>query len=434
MVQDEYSDSDVALSGTRIGGVLTIRGRGFLAAGLTLLAGGLFLGFIDIARVGVLLSALPLLAGLRARRSNNNLRVTRSVHPARLAVDQNARVAIVLQNASDRRTPLQFAEEQVDCLLRNRPRFVLPAMEPEDMREVDYEICCQVRGRYRLGPLTVRKGDPYGLTAITTSLPGFTDVLVLPRIEVLGRRHSAANGIGAEGTTPHMVAMHGEDDVAVRNYRNGDDLRRIHWPATAHRSELMVRQEDHPARRRAVIVLDSRESGHQGSGAMGSFEWAVTATASVAAYLTEHHYTLHLASNETTTEGLATHAVEIDDVLTTLALARLGASQQFDEVLRWARPLTLSGGLVVAIVTDHDQDTLRRTAALRQPEGTGLMILLDTASFAQQPGPPTEHTLAMADMVSAAGWSTCVVGAGMTVEQAWSIISARSSVRVGARR
>jgi uncharacterized protein (DUF58 family) len=422
----------------RTGGVLTTRGRAFLAAGLTLLIGGLALGFTDISRVGVLLSALPLLADLKARRNNNSIVVTRTVHPARLVVDQTARVAIVLQNNSGRRTQLQLAEENVHYLLRDRPRFVLSALEPGDIREVDYEIRSQVRGRFRLGPLTLRRRDPYGLATVTASLPGSTDILVLPRIEALGRGRPRAHGVGAEGSIPHMVALHGEDDVAVRSYREGDDLRRIHWPVTAHRSQLMVRQEDHPARRRAVIVLDSRADGHMGSGTMGSFEWAVAATASVVAHLSEHQYALHLASDETTIDGLATHAIELDDALTSLAMAQTGPARQFDEVLRWAHPLTSTGGLVVAIVTDHDEAMVRRAAALRQPEGTGLMILLDTASFAQprsgRPGEPSDLSVAMAQLVTAAGWSVCVVGSGMTAAQAWSILSARSTVRVGAGR
>jgi len=420
---------------TRIGAVLTTRGRAFLAAGLTLLAGGLLLGFTDLTRVGVLLTALPMLADLSARHHRNRVVVTRTVHPARLVADQGARVSIVLHNSSGRRTRLQLAEEHVDYLLRDRPRFLLSAMVPGDIREVDYEIRSQVRGQFTLGPLTLRRGDPYGLATITVLLPGSTDILVLPRIEALGRERPRASGIGAEGSIPHMVALHGEDDVAVRSYREGDDLRRIHWPATAHRSELMVRQEDHPARRRAVIVLDSRAAGHEGSGATGSFEWAVTAAASVAAHLNEHQYSLHLASNETAAPGLATRAVELDDALTSLTMAQPGAARQLDEVLRWAQPLTSNGGLVIAIVTDHDELMLRRTAALRQPEGTGLMFLIDTGSFAlPRPGASTDQTRAMADMVSAAGWGTCVVTSGMSVAQAWSIVSARSEVRVGAGR
>lgn len=427
---------------TRTGGVLTTRGRAFLAAGLTLLIGGLLLGFTDITRVGVLLTVLPLMADLRARLNSNHVLLTRTVHPDRLVVDQSARVAIVVKNSSGRRSHLQLAEEQVHYLLRDRPRFILPAMVPGEVREVDYEIRSQVRGRYRLGPVTLRRRDPYGLAIITASLPDVTDILVLPRVEVLGRERPRADGVGAEGTVPHMVALHGEDDVAVRTYREGDDLRRIHWPATAHRSELMMRQEDHPSRRRAVIVLDSRETGHQGSGTMGSFEWAVTAAASVAAHLSRHQYTLHLASNETTARSMAAQTIEIDDALTSLALAQPGTARQLDDVLKWANPLTTSGGLVVAIVTDQDESTVRKMAALRQSDGTGLMILLETASFAHatQPAGPadlsqaTQATLAMADLVTASGWSTCVVSSGMSVAQAWSIMSARSAVRVGGWR
>jgi uncharacterized protein (DUF58 family) len=420
---------------TSIRGALTTRGSAFLAAGLTLLVGGLLLGFTDITRVGVLLCSLPVLAGLNAKRNSNSVVVTRTVKPTRLVVDQTAGVAVVLKNISGRRTQLQLAEEHVDNRLGDRPRFIMPAMEPGDIRALNYQIRSQVRGRYQLGPLTLRKQDPYGLASITTTQPGTTDILVLPRIEILGRGRPRTHDVGAEGAIPHLVALHGEDDVAVRSYHDGDDLRRIHWPTTAHRSELMVRQEDPPARRRAVIVLDSRAAGHQGSGSMGSFEWAVTAVASIAAHLAEHRYILHLASSETTGEGPTTQPVEVDDVLASLAMAQLGPRQQFDDVLRWAHPLTSTGGLVIAVVTDQDEAALRLTAALRQPEGIGLLILLDTASFAQsRPGAASDHTLALADMVAAAGWSTCVVSSGMTVAQAWNVISARGADMVGTGR
>jgi uncharacterized protein (DUF58 family) len=420
---------------TRIREELTTRGRSFAAVGLTLLIGGLLLGFTDITRVGVLLGALPLLAGVNARRIGNGVVVVRTVHPARLVVDQSARVHLVLQNTSSRRTQLQLAEERVDAMLGDRPRFVLATMEPGDVREVDYRIRSQVRGRERLGPLILHVRDPFGLATTATSLPGCTDILVLPRIEVLGSSRPRGEGIGAEGAIPHMVAQHGEDDVTIRSYRDGDDLRRIHWPATAHRSELMVRQEDRPARRRAVIVLDSRASGHQGSGTLGSFEWAVSAAASIAAHLSGHRYALHLVSNETTAAGEASQTVEIDNALAWLAVAQLGAPEQFDELLHSAHPLTSAGGLVIAIVTNRNEAALARIAALRQPGGTGLLFLLDSASFARgHPAAPSDQTLGLSGLLAAAGWSTCVVSSGMTVAQAWNIVSAPGAIMVGAGR
>jgi len=420
---------------TRLRDLLTSRGNAFVAAGLVLLVGGLLLGFPDITRVGALLTVLPLLAALSARRSAGRVLVTRTVDPTRLVVDQSARVAVFLQNTSGRRSQPQLAQERLHPALGERPRFVLPSMEPDDIRVVDYQIRSRVRGRFQLGPLTLRRRDPYGLATVATSLPGSTDILFLPRTEVLGSQGSLADGFGTEGALPHMVALHGEDDVAVRSYRDGDDLRRIHWPATAHQSELMVRQEDRPARRRAVIVLDSRAAGHHGSGAAGSFEWAVTAAASVAAHLSEHRYAVQLLSAETLAEGTAAQVVEIDDALASLAMAQQGSSQQFDQVLHWAHPLTSTGALVVAIVTNHDEAALRSVAALLQPDGTGLLILLDSDSFApDQAVAAPDPTVARAGMVAGAGWRTCVVRSGMTVAQAWAALCDGDAASFGAGR
>ncbi len=419
---------------TRIRDILTTRGRAFVAAGLTLVLGGLLLGFTDITRVGVFLAVLPVLAAISTRRGNNSFVVTRTVHPVRLVVDQSAIVAVVFENATGLRTQQQLAEERVDVVLGDRPRFVLPPMEAGEIREVGYQIRSHTRGRHQLGPLTLRVRDPFGLATIASLVPGTTEVLVLPRIEVLGSGRPRGDGFGAEGAIPHMVALHGEDDAAIRSYRDGDDLRRIHWPATAHRSELMVRQEDRPARRRAVIVVDSRAAGHHAPGATGSFEWAVTAAASIAAHLSANSYALHLVSHETVAEGLATQTIEIDDALASLAVARLGSDQQFEEVLHWAHPLTTAGGLVIAIVTDHDEAVLHRIAALRQPGGTGLLFLLDSTTFQRGARTPTEQARTMALPVAAAGWSTCVVGSEMTVAQAWDNVSAGTTVTSGAVR
>ncbi len=420
---------------TRIRDKFTTRGRAFVAAGLTLICGGLLLGFIDITRVGVLLATLPLLAALATRSSSDGVAVTRVIDPVRLAVDQSANVEVIFENTTGQRTQLQLAEERVDHLLGNGPRFILPPMEPGEIREVDYQIRSHLRGRHRLGPLTMRVRDPFGLATIATSLPGTTDILILPRIEALGSGRPRGDGLGGEGAIPYMVALRGEDDASIRTYHEGDDLRRIHWPTTAHRSELMVRQEDRPARRRVVIVMDSRVGGHQGSGTLGSFEWAVTAAASIAAHLSGLSFAIHLVTSETAIGGEATHTIEIDSALALLAVAQLGTNQELEEVVRSAQPLTLVGGLVIGIVTDRDEDVLQRIAALRHPSGTGLLFLLDSASFGRgQPGPPTDRTLALASLFGAAGWSTCIVGSGVSVAQAWDTVSANSRRMAGAGR
>jgi uncharacterized protein (DUF58 family) len=416
----------------RLRDLLTTRGRAFVAAGTTLVLCGIGLGFTDLTRIGVLLVALPLLSGVLMRRHDLRFSLERTAVPGRVQVDETAVVTLTIENAGSAASPLLMAEEQLDYALGDRPRFVVPRMRRGDRQEVHYSVRSHVRGRHRLGPLGVRLRDPFGLSTRVAAISGSSDVLVLPRIVPLGSGRPPGSGVGAEGEIPHMVALHGEDDVSIREYRDGDDLRRIHWPATAKTGEIMVRQEDRPARRRAVVVLDSRARGHHGSGSSGSFEWAVTACASVAVHLLEHGYALHLVTDETSDDGRAGTAMELDPLLDVLAMAETGSDDQFADVLQSAHPVTASGGLVLAVVTELDEELARRIASLRQPGGTALAVVLDPDGFSatRRRASGRSHELACVTILQGAGWSVAVVGGQDNIASVWSVLSG-SIRRVG---
>ena len=84
--------------------------------------------------------------------------------------------------------------------------------------------------------------------------------------------------------------LRGDDDVIPREYRHGDDLRRVHWRSTAR-----VRRADGAPRgaaRRAgrTVLLDTRRHAHRGAGPGSAFEWAVSALASVGVYIARRGY------------------------------------------------------------------------------------------------------------------------------------------------
>lgn len=412
----------------RLRDLLTTRGRAFVSAGITLALCGIGLGFSDLTRIGVLLIALPLFSALLMRHHDLRFGLDRTARPGRVQVDEPSTVTLTIENAGPTASPLLMAEEQLDYALGDRPRFVVGRLRRGDRQEVHYTVRSHVRGRHRLGPLGVRLRDPFGLSTRVAAISGAGDILVLPRIVPLGSGRPPGSGMGTEGAIPHMVALHGEDDVSVRAYRDGDDLRRIHWPATAKTGDLMVRQEDRPARRRAVVVLDSRASGHRGTGSSSSLEWAVTAAASVTAHLCEQGYAVHLVTDETADDGRAGVAMDLDHALEVLAEARTGQAEQFSEVLHAAHPVTSSGGLVIAVVTALDEDLARQVAALRQPGGTGLALVLDAASFAAQ-GKPAAHRLepACVAVLRSAGWTAVVVRADEGVASAWTALAVASN-------
>ena len=72
------------------------------------------------------------------------------------------------------------------------------------------------------------------------------------------RSRSAAPGPAPATTGPRAFATGSAEDVTVREYRQGDDLRRVHWRSSAKLGELMVRREEQPWQSRATLFLDNR--------------------------------------------------------------------------------------------------------------------------------------------------------------------------------
>ena len=398
---------------------LTTRGRAFMAAGFTLVAAGYGLGLRDLTRVGVLLVGLPLLTAVLARRRPTGLVVSRVSTPVQVRVDEPVQVITRVANEGVRNTPILLAEERLDYLLGERPRVLLGSVGPRQTRTIRYAVRPPIRGYHTLGPLTVQLRDPFGLSARFVEIGDPTTLLVLPRTEPLIDLRRRTAGIGVEGDIPHMVALHGEDDQSIREYRDGDDLRRIHWPATARTGELMVRQEDRPARRRVVVLLDSRAEAHVGSGPGSGYEWAVDAVASVAVHFAEAGYAVHLLTPETVDSGHADLPMTGEVALPLLAVTAAVPTPRVEPLLRAAQTLSAGGGLVVVVLAAYDDALLTRLAALRPPGSTGLALLLPGADSGPAATAP-EHAL---DQFLGAGWWAVGVRAGDSVATAWQALA-----------
>ncbi|WP_299442297.1 DUF58 domain-containing protein [uncultured Phycicoccus sp.] len=411
---------------------LTTRGASFAGCGAVLVLAGIVLGQVDITRVGVLLLALTALSLLLVRRHGLRLEVARTVAPGQVAIDQRSLVTVTVRNAEATPTPILMAEESIDYALGDRPRFVLPALRPGATRELQYGVRSHTRGVHRVGPLRVRVRDPFGLSLRTAAVSGEAEVVVLPRVVPLSEGRSLGSGIGSEGSVPHMVALHGEDDQTIREYRDGDDLRRIHWPATARTGDLMVRQEDRPAKRRAVVLLDSRAAGHAGSGRAGSIEWCVTTAASVVAHLVDSGYAVHLLVADPSSEHGSRHDDTLHGALDSLARVGLTGEDATRAVLHDASGLTAQGGLVVYVGGPLPDDDAHALAALRQPGSSALALVIDPRSFggrraagdgAGSPaGTADGSTGATCAMLTASGWLTLSVGAATTPAEAWATV------------
>jgi uncharacterized protein (DUF58 family) len=149
-------------------------------------------------------------------------------------------------------------------------------------------IICRQRGRFVLGPTTLKTGDPFGLFDVEINLPQTASLLVLPPVIAWSSLPVLSQGRDEEGRTTRAQAESGVVAAQVRPYVPGDSLRRIHWPTSAKYGELHIRQFDRATRGDWLIVLDMTASHHTGLGADSTLEACVVLAASVAEYgLTE---------------------------------------------------------------------------------------------------------------------------------------------------
>ena len=409
---------------------LTTRGRCLLAAGLALLACSLLLGQRDLLRAAVFLVALPVAAAWLVSRTRYRLACSRSLDPPRVEAGRPATVRISLDNVSRLPSGVLLMEDALPYSLGGRPRFVLDKIEPRGVREVSYPVSSDVRGRFPVGPLSVRLTDPFGLCELTRSFATTDELIVTPVVSPLPAVRLGGDWAGGGDSAARAVSSSGTDDAATREYRHGDDLRKVHWRSTARVGELMVRREEQPFQSRATLLLDGRGAAHRGDGPGSSFEWAVSATASIGVALYRSGFALSLMRDSgealsplglPLTEGL------LLDSLATVQSTRSGALDGGVERLRRGG----LGGVLIAVLGALDLEDAELLARLRTGTTVCIGVVVDADSWAPvspkaRAAAVLQHEQAVA-LLQAAGWRVLPITHGTTLASLWPLAGGRLS-------
>ncbi len=404
---------------------LTTRGRSFLAAGVAAGICAVLLGQRDLLRVGVLLVALPVACAVMMGRARVRLSLVRTVTPSRVVAGESTRVRVELRNLARAVTQVLLAEDAVPYALGPSPRFVLSRLPGGRRAAVTYTLRGQVRGHFDIGPLQLHLGDPFGMCEVTRSFTATDPMVVVPRTWPLAGGPTGGQWGGTGEALQGMAAASGEHDVAIREYRQGDDLRRVHWRSTARRGELMVRRDEQPRQMRASVLLDARAGAHRGDGPTSSFEWAVSMVASAAAHLSARRYAVRLLVEDSPTAWTSPSGGSgAGALLDRLAGVRL---QSDDELAALTAALHRShgDGVVVAVLGEVSEELARALAASRRP-GTGALAVLlrveDWAGYGAEQS--AEQRRRVAGLLRTAGWGVAEAGPGDTPTMAWARASA----------
>ncbi|MFC5800389.1 DUF58 domain-containing protein [Streptomyces formicae] len=407
-------------------GGLTTRGRSFLAAGLAAAVCAYVLGQRDLLRVGLLLAVLPLICVAVLYRTRYRVAAGRRLSPSRVPAGSEARVHLRMDNVSRMATGLLMLQDHVPYVLGPRPRFVLDRVEPGGRREVSYRVRSDLRGRYPLGPLQLRLSDPFGMCELTRSFSAYDTLTVIPRTEPLPPVRLAGEASGYGDGRQRSLALAGDDDVIPRTYRQGDELRRVHWRSTARHGELMVRREEQPQRARCTVLLDTRRIAYQGAGPDSAFEWAVSAAASALVHMLERGFAVRLLTDTGSSvpspgaDGFTGSTQDSADsaglMMDTLAVVDhsdgAGLSRAYD-VLRGGNE-----GLLVAFVGDLDEEQAAVAARMRQRSGGAVAFVLDSGQWVTS-GAVAGAVEERLRQLREAGWTAVAVPPGAALAELW---------------
>lgn len=397
---------------------LTTRGWSFLAAGVVVIVCAVLSGHDTLVRLGVLATALPLLAVWWVHRSREQLTLSRTVSPQVLPVGKSATVRLTVTNQARTGAGTLLLEERLPYALGQRPRFILEALAPGRSRHATYTVRSDVRGQFDLGPMAVRTTDPFGLVDLGNAFTSVGRLTVTPRVFPLTPIPLGGAWTGSGDNRPKAFASGSAEDVTVREYRLGDDLRRVHWHSSARTGELMVRREEQPWQSRATVYLDNRASAHQGQGPASSLETAVSAAASVVMHLAGQGYTVRLvtAAGDNHETQWHSHAAAASTAPLLEALAVVQPVHLAMPDTQWMAEST-QGEVTIGVfgaLSDSDAPFLRR---LHHHSVTGMALVLDVASWV--PHGPTGPDTQTAALMTGSGWSFVTVGPRDRLDSRW---------------
>jgi uncharacterized protein (DUF58 family) len=357
------------------------RGGGALLLGVVALVGAAAFGSRALAVVGIGLLLAGGLGRMWAALARSRAHASAVAEPTPATEGDEIRLALEIRRESRIPIGAAFADAKlgrlghVRCRLRGRG----PTLRGE------IELGRPPRGRFRMSEAMLELGDPLGLETVTLPLELPVAVVVQPRLVELEMLFSDAGRVGSDGRRLLLRRQAGFDFHSVRGYEQGESLRRVHWPSTARRGELMVKELEESPHDAVVVLLDCDPAGAAGTPPDSSFDTAVRAAGSV---LRAHSRrgrkaALVTTGTEATVAPVRSHAGDFAAAVTVLAAAEADAPHALDRALARAGPATVAGELVV-VTAVLEAPALDRLLGLGSRQSLSV-IWVDAPSFAGRP-------------------------------------------------
>lgn len=352
-----------------------------------------------------LLGGTLLLSVLWAWSAVRGLRLTRHRRTSRAQVGRPLEEHFSLRNDSRLRKLWVIVQDDSDFPGHHASR-VMHNLRPHQEYGWTVRTMCERRGRFRLGPVVVSSTDPLGLFEFQRKFPETSSIVVYPATVSLQNFPQPIGqlpgGDALRRRTHHITT----NAAGVREYVPGDSFSRIHWPSTAHRDRLIVKEFELDPLADAWVFLDMERSVHyevrpdeavlalrerepwwtrveQFRLEPSTEEYAVTAAASVAQFFIRHRRAVGMVAYGQRREVIQADRDErqLAKVLDTLAALQAQGRIPFSEVLSVEGGRLTRGTVVVAISPSVREEWVQTALFLDRAGLRVVTVLVDPAGF-----------------------------------------------------
>ena len=194
---------------------------------------------------------MMILCAIALSLGNTGFKASIAVSRRRVTVGDDVHVTVDIDNPG--RTPTTTARGDLP-LGEAHERFGIPMLAPGQSKQTDIEFTTVSRAVLTVGPLNIRKGDPFGLVRHEKELADRITVFIHPRTVRLDTLNAGVPR-DLEGQPSGQIVDDDLDFYGLREYEPGDDVRNVHWLSSAKTGTLMIRQYEATRRTDTSVTI-----------------------------------------------------------------------------------------------------------------------------------------------------------------------------------
>jgi len=262
--------------------------------------------------------------------------------------------------------------------------FLIDYLGPRGSFRLGYDCLCSQRGKYRLGPFTVYFCDPLGLFFLKRAYNVFSDIYVYPKTFNIRKFPRLVRGslpwFGIE-----TARLSGDDDefFGIREYKDGDPIRRIHWFSTARKNRLIVKQFQSQNYFRATIIFNLNKDNNFGEGKENVAEYIIKIVASTAKYLLKEGVSLEIIAHvgEIVRIPFNKGPEHLEEILRFLTVAQAESRINLGEIFEEFNRYVPNDSSLIVVMLDKEWEHLQAMFSLSQRNISLIPLILTSSTF-----------------------------------------------------